>query len=237
MIAGLSVLGLIPARGGSKGVPRKNIREVAGRPLIAWTIAAARGSRYLDRVVTSSDDDEIIDTARRLGCETPFKRPGELARDETPGIDPVLHALDQIPGFDLIVLLQPTSPLRTADDIDSCLERLVETGAPCCVSVREAIDHPYWTYRADVDGQLRAFVEIPGDMATRRQDLPRAYALNGAVYVARVPALFESRSFLTSRTVCVEMPAARSLDVDAPEDLQAAERALSRRDGVERMPD
>ena len=130
MIEGLSVLGLIPARGGSKGVPRKNIRLVAGRPLLAWTIDAARASRYLDRLVLSTDDCEIGAVAIAAGCEVPFLRPPELARDDTPGIDPVLHALGQLPPFDIVVLLQPTSPLRLASDIDGCIERMLAARAP-----------------------------------------------------------------------------------------------------------
>ncbi|MEP7294597.1 MAG: acylneuraminate cytidylyltransferase family protein [Burkholderiales bacterium] len=226
MIAGRSVLAIIPARGGSKGVPRKNIRKIAGRPLLGWTLLAAQASRYVDRVVLSSEDDEIIAAARNLGCEAPFRRPAELASDTSPGIDPVLHALAQLPPFDLVVLLQPTSPLRIAADIDGCLELLEATGAPACVSVREATDHPYWTYRIDPDGLLQPFVKRPLDDISRRQDLPHALALNGAVYVARVPWLIENRTFLTVGTVGLEMPAKRSLDVDTEEDLVTAERVL-----------
>jgi CMP-N,N'-diacetyllegionaminic acid synthase len=125
MIGERKVLGLIPARGGSKGVARKNIREVRGKPLIAWTIEEARRSIYLDRLVLSSEDTEIMEIARSFGCEVPFRRPEELAADDTPGIDPVLHALRELPGFDYVALLQPTSPLRTAEDIDGCIERCV----------------------------------------------------------------------------------------------------------------
>jgi N-acylneuraminate cytidylyltransferase len=230
MIDGLSVLGLITARGGSRGVPRKNLRTVAGRPLIGWTIAAARQSRVLDRVVLSSDDEEIIEVARRLGCDAPFRRPAALASDTAPSIDVVLHALTQLPGHDIVVLLQPTSPLRTAVDLDGCVQRLVASGAPSCVSVREAVDHPYWTYRLDAGGQLQPYVEPPaGGAAMRRQDLPGAYAINGAVYAARVDRLLASRSFLAPGTVCVVMPADRSLDIDTSVDLQAAERLLLQR--------
>lgn len=229
MIAALSVLALVPARGGSKGISRKNIHALAGRPLLAWTLDAARASRYIDRAVLSSEDEEIMQVARDLGCEVPFRRPMELARDETPGIDPVLHAITLLPGYDLIVLLQPTSPLRIAADIDACLERLVATGAPACVSVREAVDHPYWCYGSDAQGRLHPFVTPSEGAYTRRQQLPRALAVNGAVYVARTNWLVSSRDFLTTETVGLEMPISRSLDIDTQADLAAAESSLAAR--------
>ena len=229
MIGNLRVLAVVPARGGSKGVPNKNIRQVAGRPLLAWTLDAAADSRYLDRVVVSSDDPAIIAVTWELGGEAPFVRPAELALDETPGIDPVLHALQQVPGYDLVVLLQPTSPLREAVDIDRCLERLIDSRATACVAVTEAPNHPYWTYRADEAGRLAPFVKVAEDAGLRRQDLPRALTVNGAVYVSRVASLMAQRSFLHEDTVGYEMPAERSLDIDTLEDLAAAERALLER--------
>jgi CMP-N,N'-diacetyllegionaminic acid synthase len=229
VIADLSVLAIVPARGGSKGIPRKNIRPVAGRPLLAWTLEAARASRYIDRLILSSEDQEIMDVAQRLGCEVPFRRPSELAQDDTPGIDPVLHAIGLLPGYDLIVLLQPTSPLRIAADIDACLDRLVATGAPACVSVREAADHPYWCYGSDAQGRLHPFVTLPEGAFSRRQQLPHAQTVNGAVYVARTHWLVSSRNFMTAETVGLEMPPSRSLDVDTDADLAVAESCLSKR--------
>lgn len=236
MIEGLSVLGLIPARGGSKGVPRKNIRLVAGRPLLAWTIDAARASRYLDRLVLSTDDREIAAAAMAAGCEVPFLRPSDLARDDTPGIDPVLHALGQLPAFDIVVLLQPTSPLRLATDIDCCIERMLVATAPASISVRRAIDHPYWTYRCDAHGVLVPYSSDPAGEIHRRQDLPAAFVANGAVYVARVSWLLANRSFHTDETVGYEMPAERSLDIDTPDDLALAETALADRSRTVERP-
>src|SRR5271157_3678171 len=138
MIQNQSVLALIPARGGSKGVPRKNLREIAGKPLIAWAIEAGRQSRYIDRLILSSEDPEIMAQARSWGCEVPFVRPAELARDDTPGMEPVLHALTALPEeYDYVVVLQPTSPLRLAEDIDGCLETCLRQEAPACVTVAE----------------------------------------------------------------------------------------------------
>ena len=219
MINGKSVLAIIPARGGSKGVPRKNIRDLAGKPLIAWTIEAAKASQYIDRLVLSSDDAEIIGVAQAHGCEAPFVRPAELARDETPGIDPILHALQALPGYDYVVLLQPTSPLRTGEDIDGCIARCEEKNAPACVSVTEPDHHPQWMYTLDDRETLQP---ISGQRAVRRQDLPEVYALNGAVYVARTEWLFETRNFLSESTQGYVMPSRRSLDIDTEQDLAIA---------------
>lgn len=226
MIAEQKVLAVISARGGSKGVPRKNIREVAGRPLLAWSVLAALASRYVDRTIVSSDDDEIIAAARDCGAEVPFKRPPELARDDTPGVEPVLHALRVLSGFGIVVLLQPTSPLRTADDIDSCIEQLAASDADACVSVCEAECHPYLAYERLADGRLQSFFaeKSVGDM--RRQDFPVAFRLNGAVYAARAAQLIRTRTFIGAHTVGYRMPAARSLDIDTFEDLALADAAL-----------
>lgn len=118
-------LAVIPARGGSKGIPRKNIREIAGKPLIAWSIEEAKKSKYITKLILSSDDKEIIDVAKQYGCEAPFVRPKALAADETPGVDPILHAIEQCPGYDYVVVLQPTSPLRTVENIDGAIEMLL----------------------------------------------------------------------------------------------------------------
>jgi N-acylneuraminate cytidylyltransferase len=136
MIEGQSVLAVIPARGGSKGVPRKNLRDVAGRPLIAWTIAAARGSSHIDRLVLSSDDEEIMETARRHGCDVPFRRPAELATDEADSMAVVMHAVETLAErYDYVVLLQPTSPLRASADIDGAIATCLRHMAPSCVTV------------------------------------------------------------------------------------------------------
>lgn len=231
MIRGKSVLAIIPARGGSKGVPRKNIRPLAGKPLIAWTIAEAKKSRYIDRLVLSSDDQEIIGVAREWGCEAPFARPAELARDDTPGIEPVLHALGELPGYDYVVLLQPTSPLRTVADIDGTLELCLARGARACVSVTEPDKSPYWMFSRDNDGRLRPLIDTD-EIAARRQDLPPAYALNGAVYVAEAGWLVESRSFLTAETLGYDMPKERAADIDTELDFAIAELLLEgRNDG------
>ncbi|WP_019123267.1 cytidylyltransferase domain-containing protein [Brevibacillus massiliensis] len=230
MIDGKTVLAIIPARGGSKGVPRKNIREVAGKPLIAWTIEEAKKSRYIDQTILSSEDDEIISVARSWGCEVPFKRPPELAQDDTPGIDPVLHALSQVSKYDYIVLLQPTSPLRKAEDIDGCIHTCLRLSANACVSVTEPDKSPYWMYK--VDDRKRMSLLLTGDsFAVRRQQLPKVYALNGAVYVAKSEWIQAKKSFLTDETVAYIMPKERSIDIDTEFDLKVASILLDSTQG------
>lgn len=226
VIQGGRVLAVIPARGGSKGVPRKNVREAGGRPLIGWTIEAARGAQSLDRVILSSDDAEIIEVAGRLGLEAPYVRPAELAGDKTPTIDVLLDALARLPGHDWVVLLQPTSPLRTAADIEGAIARCVETGAPACVSVTPAQESPYWMYTVAEAGRMQPL--LPQAAATRRQDLPPVYSLNGAVYVARAGFLQERRSFLQPETVAYVMPVERSLDIDTEADLLQLQTILGK---------
>lgn len=217
MYKGKKILGLIPARGGSKGVPRKNVLEVNGRPLIAWTIDEAKKSKYIDRLILSSEDAEIIETAKRFGCEAPFVRPAELSRDETPGIDPVLHAVGAVEGFDYLVLLQPTSPLRIAGDIDGCIERCIDGGFDSCVSVKEVGDHPYLMFKLLGGAALE---KLHKEKADRRQDLPDFYVLNGAVYVIHIGALLDVKDFITPNTAGYVMPEDRSLDIDTPHDIE-----------------
>lgn len=228
MIRGKSVLGIVPARGGSKGVSRKNIRLVAGKPLITWTIEEAKKSRYIDRLVLSSEDPEIIQIAQAAGCEVPFVRPAELSRDETPGIVPVLHALGELPRYDCVILLQPTSPLRSAADIDGAIEFCVGQSARLCVSVCEADKSPYWMYSlGPTGGHLQPLVPFP-DREVCRQDLPKAYVLNGAIFLADTAYLTKQKTFLSEETRAYVMPRERSLDIDTEWDFFVLENYLNR---------
>lgn len=225
----MQVLALIPARGGSKGLPGKNLRLLHGKPLLGWSIEAAKASRYVTRVVVSSEDEAILAAARASGAETPFVRPASLAKDDTPGIDVVLHALDVLPPFDWVVLLQPTSPLRTAMDIDAAFAQCLEAGAPACVSVCEADASPWWMYRLGQDGRMLPF--LPAEQRpTRRQELPMLYALNGAIYLAKVDWLRRQRSFLSDETIAYVMPPERSVDIDTALDFRLAECLLAQAD-------
>lgn len=220
----LKVLGLIPARGGSKGIPRKNVKRIAGKPLIAWSIEAALRSRSLDAVVVSTEDAEIAAVAREWGAQVPFLRPAEFAQDDSPGIDPVLHALEQLPEFDAVLLLQPTSPLRTTEDIDACIELAQVQASPSAVSVSEPTKHPYWMYRLDGGQRMQPLIDVPP--VSRRQDLPAVYAMNGALYYARADWLRQQRNFVTAQTVAYVMPPERAVDLDTALDWKLAELLL-----------
>jgi CMP-N,N'-diacetyllegionaminic acid synthase len=227
MIGGLRVLALIPARGGSKGVRNKNIREVGGKPLVAWTIAAARSSEYIDHLVLSSDDPNIAAVAAAHGCEIPFTRPAELATDEADAMAVVRHALATLPErYDLVVLLQPTSPLRTAADIDRALELCARTSAPSCVSVCEAEKSPYWMFSMADDGIIAPLI-VSERLASRRQDIPATYALNGAVYVGRSERIAGGETFISTGTVGYVMPKERSIDIDTEFDMRIVEHLLN----------
>lgn len=218
------LLALIPARGGSKGVPRKNVRDIAGKPLIGWTIEAARRSGVFDRIVVTTEDPEIAAVARDCGADVPFMRPSELATDDAPGIAPVLHALDEMPGFDAFVLLQPTSPLRSAADIAGAVELARSRNASSLVSVCEPDAYPQWTYRMAADGVLSAWETATG--AARRQELEPAYALNGAIYYADCGHVRKTGALVGPGTIGYQMPAERSVDIDTPLDWRIAEILL-----------
>lgn len=219
-------MGLVPARGGSKGVPRKNVRPAGGKPLIAWTIEAAKAASTIDAVVLSSDDPEIIETARHYGCDVPFIRPAELAGDEADSLSVVRHAIAAVGrDYDLTVLLQPTSPLRTAGDIDGAVRLFAERPVDSCVSVCAVDKSPWWMYRRRSDGTLAPIMEGPAP--DRRQAAPAVYALNGAVYVARSAHLAAGGGFITPQTVGYVMPSERSLDIDVEFDFKLLELMLS----------
>jgi CMP-N,N'-diacetyllegionaminic acid synthase len=227
----IEILGIIPARGGSKGVPGKNLALVAGRPLIAWTTRAAQASGCISRLIVSTDDQVIADVARQHGAEVPFLRPAELAQDDTPGIEPVLHAVrwldeyeDYQPGY--IMLLQPTSPFRSGEDIVAVVKLAQSRQADAVVSVCPAHHHPYWMKRLDAEGRMCDFIKLNQSYASR-QDLPDVYALNGAIYLVRREVLLTQRKFYTDATFGYVMPVERSLDVDSPWDLHLANLAMS----------
>lgn len=225
MIGGKSVLGLIIARGGSKGLPRKNLVDLGGMPVIAWSIDAALASRYVDRTVLSTEDEEIIQVARHHGCEIPFVRDGALATDEASGTAVVLDVLERVPGFDYVVLLQASSPLRRAEDIDGALAHCLKTGAPSCVGVTLLGKPREWLMTITPDGRL---VPLFGsDLPYRRQDASDVYVPNGAIFVSSVEWLCQSRSFYGPDTVPYVMAPERSVDIDGPLDLVLARTILS----------
>ena len=228
MFKGKNILGLIPARGGSKGLPRKNIKPLLGKPLIAWTIEQALASKYLNIVVVSTDDKEIAEISKKYGAEVPFIRPKELAEDNAKGIDVVLHAIDWLKEndkqkqYDLIMLLQPTSPLRKSEDIDKAIELLFLKEAKAIVSVCEVNHHPLWANNLPEDECMKDFIrkEI---MNKNRQELPVFYRLNGAIYLAYCNYLKQCKNYIGKETFAYIMPRERSIDIDSEIDLNLAE--------------
>lgn len=218
------ILAVIPARGGSKGVPRKNVKMLAGKPLIAWTIEEAKKSKYIDRVIISSEDEEILGVAKNYGCEVPFVRPKELAEDNTPGIEPILHAISECTGFEYVVLLQPTSPLRTVQDIDGCIKKILEYNAEFCVSVSRADKSPYWMFTLNNEKLVPVFPEE--HKIANRQALPVSYAINGAVYVAKIDSLKKTKNFINDSTLSYIMPNESSIDIDTMQDFKVCEFLL-----------
>ena len=216
MIMGKSVLAIIPARGGSKGVVGKNIRPVMGKPLIAHSISVAKGSEYIDRVILTTDSSEIAEVAARFGCDIPFMRDPSLATDTTSTAQVVVDALMKCPGYDYFVLLQPTSPLRNVSDVDGCILACTTRLAPVCVSVVEAAESPFWMYRMEGDSTLSSI--LPPTTATRRQDVEKVYSLNGAVYFASTEWFKKHQTFISPSTIAYEMPASRSIDLDTETD-------------------
>lgn len=229
MYDGKSVLGLIPARGGSKGLPGKNIRNLMGKPLIAWTIEEAIVSSVLDRIIVTTDDMEIAEISKRFGAEVPFMRPAEFATDTARGIDVVFHALEWLAKhnflYDLVVLLQPTSPLRKAEDIVRSLELFQSKKAGAVVSVCECEHSPLWTNTIGEDLSMRDFLNssIHGK---NRQEIPDYYRLNGAVYVADWNYLERNEGFFGDKTYALVMPKERSVDIDTELDFNFAEFLL-----------
>lgn len=225
MINGERVLGLVVARGGSKGLPGKNVRPLAGKPLIVWTIEAALASTVLDRVVLSTDSQAIAEVARAAGCEVPFHRPDELALDRTTSDAVVDHAVgaleEQGDRYAWAVVLQPTSPFRTAADIDGAVGLCTARGATTCKSVNRPRQSPYWMVTiGEASWALPLFSNVT---ATRRQDLPDAYAYNGALCVVRTDWLRRTKTLTAPQMVAYVMPIERSVDIDDEADFRIAE--------------
>jgi len=230
----VTALGLVVARGGSKGLPRKNLLPLGGRPLIVHTIEAALACRALTRTILSSEDAEIIAVAREAGCPTPFVRPAELAGDRSSSVDVTLHALDWLErheGFrpEVVVLLPPTAPLRRAEHIEGALETLgaqAGSGTEAVVAVTEPDYPPYWMLTVS-DGRL-AWLFPEGGQVDRRQDLPRAYRPNGSIYAVRVEALRAQRTFYPRATAPYLMPRELSVNIDSEIDFRLAELLRAR---------
>lgn len=223
MMNGLSILAIIPARGGSKGVPMKNIRLFHGKPLLAWTIESAKKCQEIDRLLLSSDDEKIMEVARHYGCDVPFARPHELASDHATSMDVALHVLVNLEKkYDVLLWLQPTSPLRTSDHIRAALEMVVHGNHTSCVSVCRTAKPPEWMFRLNTDHTLLPVVPRSPESGNR-QAIPPAYVLNGAIYACSIPWLLQGKSFTDSHTKALVMEEYYSIDIDTELDFQLGE--------------
>jgi CMP-N,N'-diacetyllegionaminic acid synthase len=211
----LKIIGIIPARGGSKGIPQKNIKLLNGKPLISYTIDAAKKSKFIDHVFVSTDDTQISEISKQYGAEIPCLRPKELAADDTLTLPVIQHMTryveENIDKTDIIITLQPTSPLRTAQDIDNAIQKLIDTDADSVSSVFEVETHPYLTATVDVDRINWLYSE---EKRGRRQDFPHIYALNGAIYATKREVLLEGNSLYGKDNRAYIMPQERSIDID-----------------------
>jgi CMP-N-acetylneuraminic acid synthetase len=227
MIQKEKAVAIIPAREGSKGIPQKNLSTVLGVPLIAYTIKAALKAQTLDKVIVSTDDEHIRAVSQDYGAAVPFIRPHHLATDTSTTLSVLQHAITCLAEqqeylADIVVCLQPTSPLRSAEDIDAAVKLCLDTSADSVVSLSQAKHHPYWMKKI-VDGRVYPLMDEEEQQYTRRQDLPPVYQLNGALYVTRTNVLLEENRVLGKYTAPYIMPPERSIDIDTPDDLKFAE--------------
>lgn len=227
MLNNRKILAIIPARGGSKGIPHKNIIDLCGRPLISYTIKAALECKYIDYVMVSTDDDEIAKVAREYGAEVPFMRPATLAADTSKTIDAIIYSINTLQEkgklFDDLILLQPTEPLRTSKDINSAIEIYQSNNCKPLVSVSEVDDHPI-LIRTVENGILKQLLDVSS--TCRRQDMPKYYRVNGCIYINSIENLNESTSF-NDNTIPYIMEKSHSVDIDEMSDLTMAEYYLS----------
>lgn len=226
MFNGKRILALIPARGGSKGIKDKNITDLGGKPLIAYSLECGLNSEYVDSVVVTTDSERIAEVARQCGTRVPFLRPAELASDTAKTLDAVLHAvrtLEQMgERYDLLLLLQPTQPLRTSEDVDGAIRAYFANGCEDLVSVCEVSDHPI-LIRTIEQGRLHNLLSCSS--TCRRQDMPAYYRINGCIYINAVARLNENTSF-NDNPVPYVMQKSHSVDIDEPIDLEMARLQL-----------
>lgn len=228
MYKGKRFLAIIPARGGSKGIPHKNIMNLCGKPLISYSIEEAKQSKYIDYVLVSTDDKEIKDVSIAYGANVPFLRPEKFSDDKAKSIDVVIHGIEFLKNegnvFDYVVLLQPTSPLRTYEDIDSAIELILEKNEGSLVSICEVDENPILMRTIEND-TLKSILEFSGDNL-RRQDLPKYYIFNGALYINTVEMILGTNAFIDEKSIPFIMERSKSIDIDNILDAKLAEYIL-----------
>lgn len=230
-----TILALIPARGGSKGLPGKNIKPLSGKPMIAWSIEQAKKSRYVDRTIVSTEDGVISEISGKYGAEIPFLRPARLATDKAKSIDVILHAIGWMREkkniHDILMLLQPTSPLRLAEDIDKAIELLFTKDAEAIVSVCKAEHPPQWMNTLPKNRCMKNFIR-PEFLNRARQQIPDSYRLNGAIYLGYTEYIEKQNGFLGDGTFAYVMPRERSIDIDDEADFALAQIYAQKREAI-----
>ena len=224
------ILGLIPARGGSKGILNKNIVPIRNKPLLAYTLEESVKSSYIDELIVSSDSDEILNVSMNLGLKRSILRPEELSEDSSRSIDVVNHALDYLKedNFDYVILLQPTSPLRTSHDIDKAIEKCLSAKATSLISLVANDKSPFWMYEINEDDTITSILNS-NNVPHQRQEAKASFAINGAIYILSTHVGKHS-SFINPDTLSYVMPKSRSLDIDTIEDLDYFEYLLAKND-------
>ena len=230
MINNKKVLALIPARGGSKGIKDKNIYPLCGKPLITYSIDCAKRSKYIDEITVSTDSEKIAEVAKEYGAYVPFLRPAELASDTAKSIDAVVHAIkwleDHNEKFDILVLLQPTSPLRTVEDLDGALEKFVDNGEKSLVAVSLVSDNPILMRTINADGIMEKLLDLQSTV--RRQDMKNYYRVNGSIYINKVSEINIDTSLNDNEIPYIVKPE-NAIDIDEKKDLVLAEWYLGQK--------
>jgi CMP-N,N'-diacetyllegionaminic acid synthase len=221
----MKVVAIIPARGGSKGLIGKNIKTLCGKPLILWTLEAALDSKFIDDIIVSTDDINIRDIVNKVSFICPSLRPPSLALDTTTSFDVIKYELLNKSEYDVICMLQPTSPIRNSHDIDKAFELFYNYNASSCVSVYKIDDVPYWTFKINSSGLLDPLFS-KNYFSKRRQDLDDVYALNGAIYISNFKDYFVNKGFISNKTIPYCMSVERSVDIDTLKDFEEAENYL-----------
>lgn len=231
-----TILGIIPARGGSKGLPRKNLKPLCSKPLIAWTIEQALASKYLDKVIVSTEDKEIAEVSKQFGAEVPFIRPKELATDEAKSSDVIIHALNWFKKttqkFDYLALLEPTSPLREKDDIDKCIELLIDNKVAKSIVSVSRLESAHPEFNVIIDKKNNFIRKMDGSdnfRVLRRQDLLDVYFFDGTIYVSEAETFLKKKTFYHDRTLAYIVPRWKSFEVDEMFDLICIEAILKHR--------
>jgi len=234
MLNGKKILAVTLARGGSKGVPKKNIRELCGRPLIAYTISEAKKSKYIDKYIVSTDSEDVLDVAKKEGAEVPFLRPPELSGDTATSASALIHAVNFMKengeSYDYVVELMATNPLKKVCDIDGCIENAVKNNFECCVAVHRIWDQHPARVKKIVNGVLIDF--YPETPESRRQDLePPAYIRSGSIYVTETDYLLKYKSrYGSNTTASYILPGERVINIDELDDFRLAELKLKKRE-------